>query len=78
MAALVTAMAREWEVAVHNATVAQQALSYQQQQQASAAAEATKTVEKVGQEETAEDAAPEGMHLVEDLVSGIREKPKEP
>ena len=69
LSSMVGAMAQEWEVAMHNAAIAraaevQQSLGQQQPQQA---IEGPKTAEK---------PAVEDLHVVEDLVHDIRDKPE--
>lgn len=68
MSALVRAMLKEWEVAMHNAAVApQKQLEGQQQGQQASAEAAVQEIEK--------QAAPD-LHVVEDLVQDIKEKPE--
>lgn len=81
MSTLVIAMANEWQVAVHNAAIAQQAAAQAAATQETAApAEAMEVDTAEAKEEDAaaapEGEAPEGMNLVEDLVQGIAEKPQ--
>ena len=70
MGRLVAAMLQEWEVAMHNAAVAKNAQLQQVpgQETAQPPAEAAKQPEK---------PVIEDLHVVEDLVQDIREKPKE-
>jgi len=76
MGGLVAAMLKEWEVAMHNAAVANaaqtQALQWSNQQQAQQTAAAGG-----GAPAEAGEAAPaKELHVVQDLVQNIREKPQ--
>lgn len=66
MSSLVGAMAQEWQIAMHN-------LSISQNQQAIAQQNQPKVPEKKQEEVKAEEDA--DMHVVQDLVSDIAEKP---
>ena len=78
MGSLVAAMAAEWEMAAHNATLAALAQAHKQQQ---LEAEQPGDKQPVAPEDAeaataAVGGAGEAEHVVEDLVQGIAEKPE--
>lgn len=67
MSSLVGAMAQEWEFAMHNAAKAAQLQQWNGQQQAQRVVEASETAEKPAVKE---------LHIVQDLVEDITDKPE--